>query len=54
MRTLRDKHESALSPRLISGCVGPRGDGYVPGEIMTEEEARAYHSLQFDAFANGG
>ncbi len=54
MRTLRNRHESTVSPLLISGCVGPRGDGYIPGEIMTEDEARAYHSLQVDAFADAG
>lgn len=54
MRTLRNKHESAVSPLLISGCVGPRGDGYVPGNVMTPSEARNYHRLQVKAFADAG
>ena len=37
---------------VISGCIGPRGDGYRPDELMTVEEARAYHALQAQAFAD--
>ena len=36
---------------LVSGCVGPRGDGYVPGELMSADEAESYHSWQVDVFA---
>lgn len=36
---------------LVSGNIGPRGDGYVPGQVMTAEEAAQYHRLQVDAFA---
>ena len=36
---------------MISGCVGPRGDGYVIGETMSAEEAEAYHSTQIGTFA---
>ena len=36
---------------VISGCVGPRGDGYVPGSTMSEREAEAYHRAQVDTFA---
>ena len=31
---------------VISGCIGPRGDGYVVGEAMSPDEAQAYHSAQ--------
>jgi len=37
---------------LISGCIGPRGDGYVVGEAMSPEEAQAYHSAQVATFAS--
>ena len=37
-------------PTLVSGQVGPRGDGYVPGLEMSIEEAEAYHALQIAAF----
>jgi len=43
--------ETERSPMVISGCVGPRGDGYDPGESMTTEQARAYHAGQIDVFA---
>jgi homocysteine S-methyltransferase len=36
---------------LISGCVGPRGDGYVAGGQVGPDEAAAYHAPQIDAFA---
>ncbi len=35
---------------VISGCVGPRGDGYDPGQVMSEAEAEAYHRQQISAF----
>jgi homocysteine S-methyltransferase len=38
---------------VISGCIGPRGDGYDPGRRMSAKEAEAYHRLQVDAFAPG-
>lgn len=37
---------------IISGNVGPRGDGYVPGELMTAAEAEEYHRPQVDTFAD--
>ena len=37
---------------LVSGCVGPRGDGYVPGELMSAEEAERYHGWQVGIFAD--
>ena len=54
MRTLRNRHEDSVSPLVISGCVGPRGDGYVPGELMTSIEARDYHAPQIAAMATAG
>jgi len=49
MRTLRNEYQDNGQPILISGCIGPRGDGYDPGELMSAEEAKAYHSLQVGA-----
>lgn len=43
--------EFAPVPVVISGCIGPRGDGYVPGETMTVRGAQAYHQPQVDTFA---
>ena len=39
---------------LISGCVGPRGDGYVAGELMSADEAERYHSRQIGTFGASG
>lgn len=36
---------------LVSGCIGPRGDGYDPGEIMTTRDAQDYHGRQVRVFA---
>jgi S-methylmethionine-dependent homocysteine/selenocysteine methylase len=51
MAELRDAHEADRSPMVISGCVGPRGDGYDPGQVMTAVEAQAYHAAQIRVFA---
>jgi homocysteine S-methyltransferase len=37
---------------VVSGCIGPRGDGYDPGTAMTPEEAERYHSVQIGTFAD--
>jgi homocysteine S-methyltransferase len=39
---------------VVSGAVGPRGDGYVAGETMSTADARAYHAPQVEALATGG
>ncbi len=54
MHDLREAYETPASPMVVSGCIGPRGDGYVPGEVMTESAAEAYHALQVNAFAAAG
>jgi len=48
---LRDKHDSADAPVLISACIGPRGDGYSIDTKMTADEAEAYHAAQINLFA---
>jgi S-methylmethionine-dependent homocysteine/selenocysteine methylase len=50
MRELREEFQSPHSPMVISGCVGPRGDGYDPGQVMSETEAEAYHRQQIGVF----
>jgi len=37
-------------PVVISGCVGPRGDGYNPARTMSDRDAEAYHAAQIQAF----
>jgi S-methylmethionine-dependent homocysteine/selenocysteine methylase len=51
---LRARHETAETPMVVSGCVGPRGDGYDPGQLMTAEEAASYHRLQVEALSEAG
>jgi homocysteine S-methyltransferase len=41
-------------PSVISGCIGPRGDGYDPGNIMTAAEAQDYHRRQISTLAGAG
>jgi S-methylmethionine-dependent homocysteine/selenocysteine methylase len=36
---------------VISGCVGPRGDGYRPSEMMSVVQAMRYHQTQINTFA---
>ena len=35
---------------VISGNIGPRGDGYQPGKLMSADEAQAYHAEQIAVF----
>jgi S-methylmethionine-dependent homocysteine/selenocysteine methylase len=51
LEAIRDSYETDRTPVVISGCVGPRGDGYVAGALMTAEEAEAYHVIQIGTFA---
>ena len=52
---VRLKDEAALqTPCIISGCIGPRYDGYVPENSLSSEQAETYHSAQVKAFAEAG
>ncbi|MCL9998541.1 MAG: homocysteine S-methyltransferase family protein [Erythrobacter sp.] len=46
LQRLREEYRAALPAIVISGCIGPRGDGYDPGRIMTVDEAQTYHTHQ--------
>jgi S-methylmethionine-dependent homocysteine/selenocysteine methylase len=54
MGELREAFASEASVMVISGCVGPRGDGYDPGCVMGAEEASDYHAPQIASFAANG
>jgi S-methylmethionine-dependent homocysteine/selenocysteine methylase len=54
LHALRDELETEATPMVVSGCVGPRGDGYDPGDVMTAAEAEAYHARQIGVFAESG
>ena len=48
---LRAAFETPATPVVISGNLGPRGDGYQPDTRMSEDAARAYHAPQIETFA---
>lgn len=48
---LREAHETERTPLVISGCIGPRGDGYFPDQRMSTEKAEAYHAVQIETLA---
>jgi S-methylmethionine-dependent homocysteine/selenocysteine methylase len=54
MYELRAKFATDRAPMVVSGCVGPRGDGYVADRAMAPDDACAYHAAQIDAFAKAG
>lgn len=47
---IRSEFETEQAPVVISGCIGPAGDGYVPGDIMSVAEAERYHAEQIGTF----
>lgn len=50
MAEIRDRFETPATPYVISGNIGPRGDGYDPGQLMSITEARDYHAEQIAVF----
>lgn len=51
LEDIRIKLETDDSPMVISGCIGPRGDGYNPNHFMSIDEAQEYHSTQIKSFS---
>lgn len=39
---------------IVSGNIGPRGDGYAPDQLATPDDAASYHRAQIDSFAAAG
>jgi homocysteine S-methyltransferase len=50
MAELRERHETPRSPMVISGNIGPRGDGYKIENAMSAKEAQDYHGWQIGVF----
>ncbi|XWN32937.1 MAG: homocysteine S-methyltransferase family protein [Devosia sp.] len=50
---LRETFE-AREPFVISGNIGPRGDGYAPDAVMTPVEAADYHGEQLATLSDAG
>jgi len=51
LEDLRNEFEDDNFKVPISICIGPRGDGYVPSNLMTAQEAEEYHSSQIKVVA---
>jgi homocysteine S-methyltransferase len=51
MEELRGTPGPEDAPMVISGCIGPQGDGYDPAEMLSADDARDYHSTQIGTFA---
>lgn len=53
LKELRLEHQNGR-PFVVSGCIGPAGDGYAPGEMMSTKEAELYHLPQVRDFKISG
>jgi S-methylmethionine-dependent homocysteine/selenocysteine methylase len=51
LEEVRAVYETDVSKMVISGSIGPRGDGYAPSSVMSVDEAAQYHSWQIEVFA---
>lgn len=51
LEDVRSEFETDKTRVAISGCIGPRGDGYSPASMMSEKEAEAYHADQVQTLA---
>lgn len=54
LQSLRAAWETAQSPIILNGVVGPAGDGYAPENILTPQVARAIHDAQVGALVDAG
>lgn len=50
LEEIRAESKGKVGEVVISGCVGPRGDGYNPGKKMTAKDAESYHASQIRVF----
>ena len=49
---LETEYSYDINVIIKSGCIGPRGDGYIPESKMSVDEAQKYHSAQIETFNN--
>lgn len=52
LQQIRQQRQTDALPIVLSGALGPRGDGYAVDKRMTAESARTYHAHQIRAFAD--
>ena len=50
LEEIRDEFKGNANKVVISGCLGPQGDGYNPVHTMSEKDAESYHRKQIQAF----
>jgi S-methylmethionine-dependent homocysteine/selenocysteine methylase len=48
---IREQRMTDRTPMVVSGCIGPRGDGYDPTLLMSADTASDYHRTQIETFA---
>ena len=51
---LKNTFADENSPMLVSGCIGPQGDGYQIDRKLTVEQAEAYHQVQIGHLKQAG
>lgn len=54
LQALKQLYSSEIDPIFISGCIGPRSDGYSVHDTMTVEVATQYHDFQIAALQKAG
>lgn len=54
LKQLKLKYSNDVQPIVISGCIGPRTDGYKVINAMTASEAAIYHNMQVACFKSAG
>lgn len=52
MEGIREQYAHEGCPIVVSGCIGPRYDGYSAAQQLTAEQAYEYHRLQIATFAD--
>ena len=50
LEEMRNQFPDDANKVVISGCIGPRGDGYKSVNPMSEKEAESYHQKQIQTF----
>ncbi|HEX2446999.1 MAG TPA: homocysteine S-methyltransferase family protein [Methyloceanibacter sp.] len=54
LHDIRAAHATSKVPLVISGAIGPRGDGYDPGKLMRADDAQSYHAWQIGVLKEAG
>jgi S-methylmethionine-dependent homocysteine/selenocysteine methylase len=52
LHELRERNQTSETPMVISGNLGPRGDGYSAEQHMKADEAAEYHSWQIQSLVD--